>query len=98
MVSDVVNRSGAIDPLAYPDDRGRFGRYGGQYAPETLMPALDELIEAWHEARNDVRFHEEIAALAKDYVGRPTPLYEAKRLAESAGGARIFLKAMSKWQ
>ncbi len=92
MVSDIVNRSGAIDPAAVPDERGRFGRYGGQYAPETLMPALDELIEAWKGARNDASFHEEIAELAKNYVGRPTPLYEARRLSESAGGARIFLK------
>jgi tryptophan synthase beta chain len=92
MVSEIVSRSGSIDPLALPDNRGRFGRFGGQYAPETLMPALDELVEAWQEARNDASFHEEIAALAKHYVGRPTPLYEAKRLSESAGGARIFLK------
>ena len=92
MVSDIINRSGAIDPLAVPDARGRFGRFGGQYAPETLMPALDELIEAWQDARNDDSFHEEIARLAKDYVGRPTPLYEAERLSEAAGGARIFLK------
>ena len=70
----------------------RFGRYGGRYVPETLMPALDELIEAWQEARNDASFHEEIARLAKDYVGRPTPVYEAERLTEAAGGARIFLK------
>jgi len=92
MVSDVVNRSGAIDPMAVPDARGRFGRYGGQYAPETLMPALDELIEAWQTARNDASFHNELSRLARDYVGRPTPLYEAERLSESAGGARIFLK------
>jgi tryptophan synthase beta chain len=92
MVSEIVNRAGAIDPLAMPDERGRFGRFGGQYAPETLMPALDELVEAWKDARNDASFHEEIAELAKHYVGRPTPLYEARRLSEAAGGARIFLK------
>ncbi len=92
MVSDIVNRSGAIDPAAVPDERGRFGRYGGQYAPETLMPALDELIVAWKDARNDASFHDQIAELARNYVGRPTPLYEAQRLSESAGGARIFLK------
>jgi tryptophan synthase beta chain len=92
MVSDIVNRTGTVDPLSVPDSRGRFGRFGGQYAPETLMPALDELIDAWQEARNDASFHEEIARLAKDYVGRPTPLYEANRLSEAAGGARIFLK------
>jgi tryptophan synthase beta chain len=92
MVSDIVNRTGTVDPLSVPDSRGRFGRFGGQYAPETLMPALDELIDAWQEARNDASFHEEIARLAKDYVGRPTPLYEAQRLSESAGGAQVLLK------
>ncbi|MDQ2683200.1 MAG: tryptophan synthase subunit beta [Chloroflexota bacterium] len=92
MATDIVNLGGALDPSAVPDDRGRFGRFGGQYAPETLMPALDELIDAWQQARNDASFHEEIAAMARDYVGRPTPLYEAQRLSELAGGARIFLK------
>ncbi len=78
-----------------PDARGYFGRFGGQFAPETLMPAINELTAAYEEAKNDPAFHEEIAYLAKHYVGRPTPLYEAKRFAAEAGGGngpRIFLK------
>ena len=55
MVSDVVNRTGTFDPLAVPDERGRFGKFGGQYAPETLMPALDELIDAWRDADRTAR-------------------------------------------
>lgn len=77
---------------ALPDNRGRFGRFGGQYAPETLMPALEELVSAYDHARNDPAFQMEIDRLAAHYVGRPTPLYEAERLARSAGDARIILK------
>src|SRR5215203_4952537 len=75
-----------------PDARGRFGRFGGQFAPETLMPTLAELVAAYEEARADPAFQAEIDRLAEHYVGRPTPLYEAKRLSASLGGARIFLK------
>jgi tryptophan synthase beta chain len=63
----------------------RFGPYGGQYVPETLMPALAELEEAWVAAREDPGFQAELSALLRDYVGRPTPLYEARRLSEAAG-------------
>lgn len=76
----------------YPDEHGRFGRFGGQYAPETLMPALLELEQAWTDARADPSYAAEIARLASEYVGRPTPLYEASRLSAEVGGARIFLK------
>ena len=69
----------------------RFGRYGGQYVPETLMPALAELEQAWLEARQDVGFQATLQGLLRDYVGRPSPLYEAKRLSEDAGHP-IFLK------
>src|SRR5207302_8568896 len=69
----------------------RFGRYGGQYVPETLMPALAELEAAWLEAREDAGFRTALDALLRDYVGRPSPLYEARRLSEAAGH-RIFLK------
>ena len=91
MVTDIVDRSAFYAETSMPDARGRFGRFGGKYAPETLMPALDELEAAYLEARSDLSFHEELYRLAKDYVGRPTPLYEAERLSEYAGGARIFL-------
>ncbi len=58
----------------------RFGRYGGQFVPETLMPALAELEQAWSEARADAGFRAELDGLLRDYVGRPSPLYEARRL------------------
>jgi tryptophan synthase beta chain len=69
----------------------RFGRYGGQYVPETLMPALAELEEAWVSARDDSGFRAELDALLGDYVGRPSPLYLATRLSEAAGHP-IYLK------
>lgn len=69
-----------------PEGRaGRFGPYGGRYVPETLIPALDELTAAWEEARQDPDFLDRLASLARDYVGRPTPLYLAERLSEEAG-------------
>jgi tryptophan synthase beta chain len=63
----------------------RFGPYGGQYVPETLMPALAELEEAWCAAREDPEYGRELTDLLRDYAGRPTPLYHAKRLSEVAG-------------
>jgi tryptophan synthase beta chain len=69
----------------------RFGPYGGQYVPETLMPALAELEEAWVKAWSDAGFRRELDSLLRDYVGRPSPLYEARRLSERAGHP-IFLK------
>ncbi len=75
-----------------PDDKGRFGQFGGQYVPETLMPALAELTEAWEEAREDAAFQQELGQLLRDYVGRPTPLHHAHRLTGYAGGADIYLK------
>jgi tryptophan synthase beta chain len=69
----------------------RFGPYGGQYVPETLMPALGELERAWIEARADPSFRAALDALLRDYVGRPTPLYLAERLSEAAGRT-VYLK------
>jgi tryptophan synthase beta chain len=69
----------------------RFGPYGGQYVPETLMPALDELERAWVEARADPAFVAGLQSLLHDYVGRPSPLYHATRLSEAAGHP-IYLK------
>ncbi len=71
---------------------GRFGAYGGRYVPETLMAALLELEAAYAEAQADAAFHVELDGLLKDYCGRPTPLYFAKRLTETLGGAKIYLK------
>jgi tryptophan synthase beta chain len=68
-----------------PDDRGRFGAYGGRYAPETLMPALDELEREFTAAWNDRAFRSELGELLTTYVGRPTPVFHAKRLSEQLG-------------
>jgi tryptophan synthase beta chain len=75
-----------------PDARGRFGDFGGRFVPETVMGALDELLAAWETAWSDPAFHERLDVLARDYVGRPSPLYRAERLEEYASGARIYLK------
>ena len=72
--------------------RGFFGPYGGQYVPETLMPALLELEEAYDRYRDDPEFREELAYYHRHYGGRPTPLFFARRLTEHVGGARIYLK------
>jgi tryptophan synthase beta chain len=69
----------------------RFGPYGGQYVPETLMPALAELEDAWLQARVDEDFQAEFARLLRDYAGRPTPIYHAERLSDAAGH-RVYLK------
>ena len=78
--------------MAIPDRHGRFGAYGGRYVPETLMPALLELEEAYHRTRRDRRFQSEFKHYLKEYVGRPTPLYFAQRLTKRLGGAKIYLK------
>jgi tryptophan synthase beta chain len=70
---------------------GRFGAYGGRYVPETLMAALDELTEAYATVAGDEGFREELESLWRDYVGRPTPLYRARRL-EEAAGCEVWLK------
>jgi tryptophan synthase beta chain len=71
---------------------GRFGRYGGRYVPETLVPALLELEEAYAAASKDASFGEEVARVLKEFVGRPTVLTPARRLTESWGGANVWLK------
>ncbi len=75
-----------------PDERGKFGPYGGQFVPETLMPALDELIRVYDEVRQDEAFMAEFNHLLKTYVGRPSPISHAKRLSASLGGAQIYFK------
>jgi len=77
---------------AMPDESGHFGPYGGKFVPETLMPALDELEEAYLQARNDKSFMEELAYLQRTFIGRPTPVTYARRLSEHLGGAQIYLK------
>lgn len=75
-----------------PDARGYFGEFGGRFVPETLVPALDELIKAYDEAVHDSAFMGELAYLQATYVGRPTPLTYAKRLSDLLGGAQIYFK------
>src|SRR2546425_197346 len=81
-----------MKPLTQPDSLGHWGRYGGRFVPETLMAPLEELTAAYEAARADETFRKELDALLRDYAGRPTPLFFAKRLTERAGGARIYLK------
>ena len=76
----------------YPDQRGRFGPYGGQFVPETVMPAVGELTAAYELAQQDPDFQQELGRLLATYAGRPTPLYYAARLTERLGGPRIYLK------
>jgi tryptophan synthase beta chain len=80
------------DYFAFPDSRGRFGDYGGRFVPETLMPLVLALEEAYRAADADPAFHRELGGYLASYVGRPSPLYFARRLTEHFGGAKIYLK------
>ena len=75
-----------------PDARGHFGVYGGRFIPEALMAVIEEVTAAYEKSRGDQQFLDELDRLQRHYSGRPSPLYEAARLSEHAGGARIFLK------
>ncbi len=75
-----------------PDAAGHFGPYGGRYVPEVLMAPLDELEQAYRKVQVDPVFQAELKGLLKNYAGRPTPLYYAKRLSEKLGGAKIYFK------
>jgi len=75
-----------------PDEHGRYGEFGGRYAPETLMTALDQLDAAYEEAKADPAFAAELEGLLRDFVGRPTALYFAENLTKRLGGAKIYLK------
>ena len=92
-MSDAVQEpQGPIFGRRDPDARGYYGPYGGRFVPETLVAPIEELTAAYFAIREDEAFRTELARLLRDYVGRSTPLYEAKRLTASAGGARIVLK------
>ena len=82
--------SGQLD--AWPDARGRFGEFGGRFVPETLMHPVEELEQAFVAARADPSFKTELERLLKDFAGRPTPLFLARRLTDHLGGAQIYLK------
>lgn len=81
-----------VDYAAYPDAAGHFGRFGGRFVPETLIAPLDAVAAAYAFYKNDLEFQQELAADLHDFVGRPSPLYYAKRLSEELGGAKIYLK------
>ncbi len=79
-------------PQQVPDHLGRFGAFGGRFVPETLMDALNQLLEEYEKAKVDLAFQSKLDDYLKHYVGRPSPLYLAERLTEFARGARVFLK------
>src|SRR5919106_1088181 len=89
--SRVAGRTMSVTAATLPDARGRFGRFGGRYVPEILIPALDELAISWSDLREDAAFRGELDALLRDYVGRPSPLTFASRLSDALG-YRIWLK------
>ncbi len=72
--------------------KGKYGKFGGQFVPETLMTAVKELEQAYRQAKLDPHFKRELKGYLSDYAGRPTPLYFAENLTKRAGGARIYLK------
>lgn len=75
-----------------PDELGHWGQYGGRFVPETLMAPLEELTAAYFAAVEDDAFHQELDGLLRNYSGRPTPLFQAARLSQKWGGARVYLK------
>ncbi|MDP9197095.1 MAG: tryptophan synthase subunit beta [Thermoproteota archaeon] len=80
-----------INLSKFPLD-GKYGNYGGKYIPETLIPAIDQLVEAYDQSKKDRQFKKDLLCYLSHYAGRPTPLYLAKNLTTHVGGARIFLK------
>jgi tryptophan synthase beta chain len=87
-----MNSANNNSSLPLPDERGRFGDFGGRFVPETLTKALDQLAEQYQQAIEDPSFLPELDNLLHDYVGRPSALYHAERLSEICGGAQIWLK------
>ncbi len=88
----MTDQSAAAGPGQVPDTTGHFGRYGGRFVPEALIPALDELAAAYRGAKADPQFQAELDHLLRTYAGRPTALTEAPRFAAHAGGCRVLLK------
>ena len=82
----------AVTTRRDPDARGYFGDFGGRFVPETLVEPVEQLERAYFQVRDDPAFAAELSNLLKHYVGRATPLYEARRLSKEYGGSRIFLK------
>lgn len=88
----IHSKSSDTAVASLPDDLGHFGPYGGRYVPEVLMSPLEELEDAYRQARGSTDFQEELASLLHHYAGRPTPLYYAANLTRTLGGAQIWLK------
>lgn len=87
-----LNLNEVLHGQSIPGKSGHFGKYGGKFVPETLMPALEQLEKEYLKAKEDPKFNEELKYYLKEYVGRPSPLYYAKRLTEKLNGAKIYLK------
>src|SRR5690348_14616189 len=92
MATSTISRKKPASPAEKRPVAGRFGPFGGRYVPETLMAALEELEQVYRAAWRDKEFQEEFKDLLRNYAGRPTPLFFARRLTEKLGGARIYLK------
>src|ERR1700749_662471 len=89
----VLKMTGLKESLrSFPDAQGHFGVYGGRFVAETLMGPVEQLRQAYEQARRDPAFQAELQGYLRDFVGRPSPLYLAERLTQRAGGARIYLK------
>ena len=73
-----------------PDENGRFGKFGGRFVPETLVAALDQLEDEYKKAQQDPAFQKQLDGLLKDFVGRASPIYYAKRLTEATGGCLLY--------
>jgi tryptophan synthase beta chain len=89
--TDIEIKSGPLD-LGVPDEKGRFGPFGGRYVPETLMAAVEQLAQQYEAACKDSSFWREFDWYLRHYAGRPTPLYFARRLSDHLGGAKVYLK------
>ncbi len=92
MTARNMNPNDVVNGQNIPDNSGHFGEYGGRFVPETLMPALDQLEKEYLNAKVDPKFNEELKYYLNEYVGRPSPLYFARRLTEKFNGPKIYLK------
>jgi tryptophan synthase beta chain len=92
MTDNNINIAEAFYGQNIPDKSGHFGEYGGKFVPETLMPALEQLEREYLTAKEDPKFNEELKYYLNEYVGRPSPLYFARRLTEKLNGPKIYLK------
>jgi tryptophan synthase beta chain len=91
-IAEMNSEAGLVENYQLPDARGHFGQFGGIFVAETLIPALDELRAEYEKAQRDPAFRAEFEYELKHYVGRPSPLYHARRWSDTLGGAQIFLK------